>query len=163
TDGKLADSLFKVSSGLVQVNWVKVKGRPSAETLSKVTHQARARVRRLPAPDAAAGHGENPWYEAEMRGAKRDLVREGCFALGHPVEKMKRVRLGPLHLGDLPEGQYRQLAPSEVEALRHAVEQAMKQGSEQAAVQGPVRPAVRAFERKKWTKGDARPAQPVQS
>jgi 23S rRNA pseudouridine2605 synthase len=150
SDGQLADRLFKVSSSLVQVNWVKLKGRPSADTLSKVTHQARARIRLLPAPDAAGGHADNPWYEAELRGARRDLLRESFFAAGHPVEKMKRVRLGPLDLGALGEGQYRKLEPNEVESLRRAVEQAVKQGGEQAAGQAPSRPAVRAFERKKW-------------
>ena len=109
SDGQLANSIFKASSNLTQVFWVKLKGRPSPETLSKVTHRARARLRLLPAPDASAGHVENPWYEAELRGLRRDLLRQAFFDASHPVEKMKRVRLGPIELGDLPEAQYRQL------------------------------------------------------
>ena len=117
SDGQLADAIFKVSSRLVQVYWVKLKGRPTAETLAKVTHRAQARLRLLRAPGAAASHPANPWYEAELRGARRDLLREALFAAGHPVEKMKRVRLGPLDIGELAEGHYRQLAPSEVALL----------------------------------------------
>ena len=39
SDGQLANSIFKTSSNLTQVFWVKLKGRPSPETLSKVTHR----------------------------------------------------------------------------------------------------------------------------
>jgi pseudouridine synthase len=127
SDGQLADSIFKASPRLVQVYWVKLKGRPSAETLAKITHRAQARLRLLRAPGAAAGHPANPWYEAELRGARRDLLRQALFAAGHPVEKMKRVRLGPLDLGDLPEGHYRELAATEVASLRRAVERATSQ------------------------------------
>ena len=135
SDGQLADRIFKVSSSLVQVYWVKLKGRPTAETLARVTHRAQARLRLLRAPGAAASHPANLWYEAELRGARRDWLREALFAEGHPVEKIKRVRLGPLDLGDLAEGHYRQLAPSEVALLRRAVERAAEQGSGQKAGQ----------------------------
>jgi len=141
SDGKLADSIIKVSSNFVQVFWIKLKGRPSHETLSKVGHKAQARLRLLRAPGASAGHVENPWYEAELRGARREIVNQAFFAAGHPVEKVKRVRFGPLELGDLPEGQYRQLAPSEVESLRRAVEHASKPAP--APLQRPASP--RAF------------------
>jgi 23S rRNA pseudouridine2605 synthase len=155
SDGKLADSIFKVSSNLVKVFWMKVKGRPAHETLSKVGHKAQARLRLLRAPGASAGHVENPWYEAELRGAQRDLLRQAFFAAGHPVEKMKRVRFGPLNLGDLPEGHYRQLTPSEVEQLRRAVERAADQGSAPAAPAAAAPVVVRPFERKKWRAGAA--------
>ena len=163
SDGQLADSIFKVSSRLVQVYWVKLKGRPTAETLAKVTHRAQARVRPLRAPGAASNHPANPWYEAELRGARRDLLRQEFFAAGHPVEKMKRVRLGPLEIGELAEGHYRQLAPSEVALLRRAVERAREQGGEQSSGHSAVRTAVRPFERKKWRPSGGRgPGRPIQ-
>ena len=155
SDGQLADSIFKISSNLLQVYWMKLSGRPAAETLSKVGHEAQARLRLLRAPGASAGHVENPWYEAEFRGARRDLLRQAFLAAGHPVEKMKRVRLGPLDLGDLAEGHYRQLAPSEVALLRRAVEKATEQGASQAA----FRPATLPSRKKRWrpTGGPGRP------
>jgi 23S rRNA pseudouridine2605 synthase len=127
SDGQFADAIFKASSSLLQTYWVKLKGRPSQETLAKVGHRARARLRLLRAPGASAGHVENPWYEAELRGAGRDLLREAFFSAGHPVEKMKRVQFGPLDLEKLAEGSYRQLEPGEVQKLRRAVEKAASQ------------------------------------
>jgi 23S rRNA pseudouridine2605 synthase len=159
SDGQLANAILKASSNLVQVFWVKLKGRPSPETLAKVTHRAQARLRLLPAPEAAAGHVENPWYEAELRGVRRSLLRQAFFDAGHPVEKMKRVRFGPLELGNLPEGQYRQLAPSEVESLRRAVERAARGGERVAPPAPPI--AVRPFQRKKWRPSGGAGRKPV--
>jgi 23S rRNA pseudouridine2605 synthase len=39
-------------------------------------------------------------------------------AVGHPVKALERVAFGPLRLGALEAGEYRELKPSEVERLR---------------------------------------------
>ena len=44
-----------------------------------------------------------------------------CEAVGLPVEKLIRVALGPLKLGKLPVGAWRDLTPEEVMRLRAAV------------------------------------------
>jgi 16S rRNA U516 pseudouridylate synthase RsuA-like enzyme len=41
--------------------------------------------------------------------------------VGHPVLKLKRLALGPLHLGRLPRGKYRLLTAAEVAALKAMV------------------------------------------
>ena len=38
-------------------------------------------------------------------------------AIGHTVVQLRRVRFGPLKLGDLPRGMWRVLTPEEVDAL----------------------------------------------
>jgi 23S rRNA pseudouridine2605 synthase len=48
-------------------------------------------------------------------------VRRMLAALGCAVERLERVRIGPLRLGDLESGQHRTLRPREVAALRTAV------------------------------------------
>ena len=121
-DGELADRIFKSFGHLPQVYWVKIKGKPSIDTLRKVQQRAHARLYRLRSPAAVSGDAANPWYEVQLRGAPRDVLRRELFDAGHPVEKMKRVKLGPLELGDLPDAQYRQLAPNEVARLRRAIE-----------------------------------------
>lgn len=121
-DGELANRMLKSSARMPQAFWVKLKGKPSQETLRKVSHRAQAQLLRLRAPGAAGPDAANPWYEVRLNESPRDLLRRVLLESGHPVEKMKRIKLGSLELGDLPEAQYRQLAPSEVARLRRAVE-----------------------------------------
>jgi 23S rRNA pseudouridine2605 synthase len=133
-DGELANRIFKNSSSMPKVYWIKVKGRPNEDLLANIRHTAHAHLRLLDAPGAAKKDADNPWYEVEMGEARRDMLRRALFAADHPVEKMKRVKVGPLDLGDLPEAHYRKLDPSEVSRLRQAVDRAEK-------APHPVRPA----------------------
>jgi pseudouridine synthase len=126
SDGELANRLFKNLAQMAQVYWVKMKGRPGQEVLSQIRTRAHCRLRLLSAPGSAKKDADNPWYEVELGETRRDLLRRALFASGHPVEKMKRVKLGPLELGSLAEGHYRELAPSEIAKLRYSLERAEK-------------------------------------
>jgi len=46
------------------------------------------------------------------------IIRRACVAVGLRLISLQRTRVGPVTLGDLPEGQYRPLTPSELKALR---------------------------------------------
>jgi 23S rRNA pseudouridine2605 synthase len=46
------------------------------------------------------------------------IIRRACVAVGLSLVSLHRTRVGPVTLGDLPEGEYRALTPSELEALR---------------------------------------------
>jgi 23S rRNA pseudouridine2605 synthase len=48
-------------------------------------------------------------------------VRRMLAVLGYRVERLQRVRIGPLHLGDLAPGQHRALRRGEVDDLRASV------------------------------------------
>lgn len=52
---------------------------------------------------------------------KNRQVRRMCEALGLEVARLKRVSVGPVKLGMLQPGEYRELTVSEVKALRNAV------------------------------------------
>ncbi len=132
SDGALADRILKNSARMPKVYWLKVAGRLTDDEMRQVGQKAQARLRRLRAPGAAASHSANPWYEAELADARSDSLRQALFAIDHPVEKLKRVKFGPLELGDLAEGHYRALDPHEVAQLRRMVEQA---GNAPAAAQ----------------------------
>ena len=71
---------------------------------------APARVRRV-APDT---------LELTVHEGRKRQVRRMCAAVGHPVRALKRVRFGPLRLGDLAPGAHRRLSDAEVERLRQA-------------------------------------------
>ncbi len=47
-------------------------------------------------------------------------IRRMCRDLGLTILRLRRVRLGPIRLGDLPRGQCRPLHPHELEALKKA-------------------------------------------
>jgi 23S rRNA pseudouridine2605 synthase len=57
------------------------------------------------------------------QGRKRQ-VRRMLETVGHPVRRLHRVRVGPLHLGDLPQGVMRLLREGERQALVAALERA---------------------------------------
>ncbi len=46
------------------------------------------------------------------------IIRRACAAVGLRLLSLRRVRVGPVILGDLPEGDHRPLSQEELEALR---------------------------------------------
>lgn len=56
--------------------------------------------------------------EITIHEGRNRQVRRMCEAAGMHVTRLKRVREGSLHLGDLPLGKWRYLTPAEVESLR---------------------------------------------
>jgi 23S rRNA pseudouridine2605 synthase len=58
--------------------------------------------------------------EITIREGRKRQVRRMCEAVGHPVRRLERVRFGPLTLGSLRPGTYRELTAEEVSALRQA-------------------------------------------
>ncbi len=58
--------------------------------------------------------------EIIIREGRKRQVRRMIEAVGHRVKTLERVKLGPLELGNLHEGDHRRLRPQEVQALRDA-------------------------------------------
>jgi 23S rRNA pseudouridine2605 synthase len=118
-DGDLAHRLTHPSFEVGKTYEARVERPPVGEPALRALREgvelgdgvtAPARVRRL-APDA---------LELTIHEGRKRQVRRMLEEVGHPVLGLKRVRLGPVRLGDLPEGASRRLTPAEVEALRMA-------------------------------------------
>lgn len=62
----------------------------------------------------------NALLEITIREGRNRQVRRMCEHIGHPVLSLKRVRVGPLQLGDLQPGQFRHLTVKEVHRLKKA-------------------------------------------
>jgi 23S rRNA pseudouridine2605 synthase len=58
--------------------------------------------------------------ELTIHEGRKRQVRRMCDAVGHPVLALRRVRFGPMALGDLAVGAHRKLTAAEVERLRGA-------------------------------------------
>lgn len=61
---------------------------------------------------------KNCWLEIALNEGKNRHIRRMLQALDIEVMRLIRVRIGPLSLGDLPKGGFRQLTAAEVAALR---------------------------------------------
>ena len=133
-DGDLTAQMLKHWMNLPQVYHVKVKGRLTIEELNGLGQQAGAKMRTVRQPGATRGHVMNYWYEVTLRDSRRDELRRVLFREQHPVEKLKRIGLGPLTLQGLPQGRYRLLNAREVNELKRA----LKPGSRpKAALSAP--------------------------
>lgn len=64
------------------------------------------------------------WVGIVLKQGRKRQIREMAAALGLHVKKLIRVRIGPLPLGDLRPGQWRELSPQEIVKLRDAVSRA---------------------------------------
>lgn len=119
-DGELAQRLAHPRHEVRKVYHAKVRGQPSPAALQRLVEGVRAGGERLRALEAWAIRttDHNAWIGVAIGTGRYRQVRRMCDAIGHPVLKLIRVSVGPLHLGDLPVGAWRRLNPREFEALR---------------------------------------------
>jgi 23S rRNA pseudouridine2605 synthase len=120
-DGDLAAHLLKHWDKIEQVYHIKIKGMLRREELAKLGKEIGAHLQTLRQPDASRGHGANYWYEVRMHSNKKENLRNVLFRENHPVEKIKRIALGPLDVEGVPRGRYRILRSAEVDALKKSV------------------------------------------
>jgi pseudouridine synthase len=80
------------------------------------------RLKRLGPEARIHGWEEAPsgmaWLRILLHEGKKRHIRRMCAALGHPVRRLIRTRIGPLELGDLSVGKWRYLTGEEVKRLR---------------------------------------------
>lgn len=60
----------------------------------------------------------NEWLSITLAEGRYREVRRMFEEVGYNVLKLRRVRFGPIQLGDLPIGRVRELTPSEIDALK---------------------------------------------
>jgi hypothetical protein len=62
--------------------------------------------------------GKHSWYRLVLAEGKNREVRRLCAAVELEVLRLKRVAYGPLELGTMPRGAWRELTPHEVQKLK---------------------------------------------
>lgn len=124
-DGDFANFLMKAASHVPKTYMVKIAGKPSSEELQRlrdglmIATDRGKRVRTAPAQIKAIRESDNPWYEVTLIEGKNRQIRRMFEEIGHHVEKIKRVRYGPLEL-DVHPGKFRQLTLKEVASIKAA-------------------------------------------
>ncbi len=96
-------------------------------------------IRRL---EALRTEPEGTVYRVVIHEGRNRIIRRVFERVGYPVLRLHRVRVGPVSLGDLPPGRWRDLTPEELGALRRAV----------GLPEGPAGPVARGQE---WNRGRA--------
>ena len=118
-DGELGNRLLHPRYETPRVYQVEVEGRVRSEDLPRWRRGALL-------PDGPAvpravrviEHGPRAsWVELTFAEGRYREVKRYCKALGHPVVRLRRVAFGPLSLGQLPVGQWRDLTARELSAL----------------------------------------------
>jgi 23S rRNA pseudouridine2605 synthase len=122
-DGDTAHALQHPSGEVEREYWLEVAGtveRPSLRMLLAGVDldDGPARARRAELLEAGDVTSHLTLVIAE--GRKRE-VRRMLSAVGHPVLRLRRTRYGPIVLGDLARGAWRELDGREVRALQEAV------------------------------------------
>ena len=133
-DGDLTQKLTHASSHVQKTYLVKVAGVPPEDELNKLRKgmvlqairpksgekRSAEKVRTAPAKIVAFKEGSNPWYEVTIIEGRNRQIRRMFEEIGHHVEKIKRVKYGPLEL-DVEPGKFRALDDREVARLRSSV------------------------------------------
>jgi 23S rRNA pseudouridine2605 synthase len=120
-DGTLARDLMHPSTGVEKTYRAKVRGFPEPDTLRRLARGIYLEGRRTgPARIRVVEGGTNPWLEVVLTEGRNRQVRKMLQAVGHPVQKLRRIRYGGVELGRLPTGGLRPLRPAEVDRLRRA-------------------------------------------
>lgn len=120
-DGDLAEKLTHPRYHVEKEYHVLVAGRPTFNTLER-WRRGGLEVSGKPAAPAVVERlnpeGENTWLRLILTEGRKRQIREVAQALGHPVKRLERVRLGPIRLGQLGSGKWRHLTPAEVQRLK---------------------------------------------
>jgi pseudouridine synthase len=117
-DGTLARDLMHPSRGVEKTYLAKVKGQPDAEVLVRLSRGIPLDGKRTgPARIRLVRRGENAWVEITVREGRNRQVRRMFQAVGHPVQRLRRLGYGGVQLGGLPVGQLRSLTAGEVAEL----------------------------------------------
>jgi 23S rRNA pseudouridine2605 synthase len=100
--------------------------KSSRSSRSGKTGAAARRAGGGPGPGGRRGPRREPegdtssWWSVELGEGRTRQIREMFQRIGHPVQKLRRIAIGPVSDPDIPVGSLRELSEREVAALRRA-------------------------------------------
>jgi pseudouridine synthase len=127
-DGELANALMHPKYHVSKTYQVKVKGHPDASRLQKLSRGIQLadgptkpvkieKVRYLKA---------NTTLEITLYEGRKRQIRRMFEKIGHPVLRLKRVRIGPIRLSGLSPGKFIRLNPWQIKQLKDDVSKKSK-------------------------------------
>jgi len=131
-DGALIKRLTDPKNHIEKTYWVMIEGDPTQDKLTQLengiqlkdyrTLPAKARLISSPSlpprPKPVTPHGPTAWIEIKLREGKKRQIRHMTAAVGLFTLRLIRVAIGPIQLGDLELGKWRELTLSEINLLK---------------------------------------------
>ena len=135
SDGQLAHRIMDPRQKLPKVYWVQVERIPEAEALHQLQKGVLLSGRRTrpatasllvdppqlpprPVPIRYRKSVPTAWISVTVVEGLNRQIRRMTAAVGHPALRLVRVGIGPIMLGDLQPGEWRELSDAEVDSLR---------------------------------------------
>jgi len=118
-DGELANRLAHPSHGVEKEYLAEVRGSVGPGALRRLRDGVELDDG-MTAP-AKVSQPEPGVLRLTIHEGRNRQVRRMCEAVGHPVQRLVRVRIGPLRDAVLQPGEWRELAPGELKALAETV------------------------------------------
>jgi pseudouridine synthase len=125
-DGGFAERVTHPRYELERTYEAQVAGVPDDRDLDRLrrgveidghrTLPARVRLLRV----LESGSGSRGVLELTLREGRNRQVRHMCDAIGHPVDRLRRIRIGSITDPSLRSGEFRDLTPAEIRALTTA-------------------------------------------
>jgi pseudouridine synthase len=121
-DGDLAARLTHPRHGVARTYEARVAGMPDREAIERLRRGISLDGHRtLPADVVLLNEGRRDRdgvLRLTIREGRNRQVRRMCEAVGHPVQSLRRTRFGPLADRRLKPGEWRDLAPAEIQSLQ---------------------------------------------
>lgn len=123
-DGGFSRIVTAAGKHMPKVYKVKVRSTPEVSQLERLREGMRlkAGIKLAPCKIVPLKESTNSWYEVTLVQGKNRQIREMFEEIGHPVVKLRRVRIGFLTDHGLEAGQYRHLTRGEIERILRLAE-----------------------------------------
>jgi 23S rRNA pseudouridine2605 synthase len=118
-DGEFAHRLAHPSYQVPKTYIVEVSGVVSPQTLRRLRRGVTlddGQVRPTSVKIVSSA-GEKTLLKITLQEGRNRIVRRTMEAVGHPVRRLSRIGIGPVRLGNLPVGEYRELTREELGGL----------------------------------------------
>ncbi len=115
-DGETANYIMHPRYGVTKEYLVKFKGIPSREAVRKMKNGLTIEGESYRADEVRtiSTARNSAWCRVVVNEGKNRMIRKMGDAVGHPVLRLKRMRIGKLLLGDLNPGEYRHVEKNEI-------------------------------------------------
>jgi 23S rRNA pseudouridine2605 synthase len=146
SDGELAEKLMHPRHEIGREYHVRVRGVPDERGIERLrkgialdgerTAPATVEIHKV---IESTSHGPDAILSMVIYEGRNRQVRRMCEAIGHPVSRLKRVRIGPIKDDHIRPGEFRDLDADEIAALKRRAAKApqLRSSSPQPPAPGP--------------------------